>query len=287
MYEWGTLGVTHVHTIRRTNHTQACDKNTEKHAADLRSISQNTRETSRSSTFHHTDAETEDPKQLSLSSTSSLERPVTLVGHAMFATVVGDSVAVDGTSTAGHNTTYEVNKLARKATAWAKMPQVNAHQSPVVTYKDAGWTTRPDGTSQGRQQVFIANAELLQRSESNMSLISWHLSRLTRVAMSSSAAETQAAANGDDEAVWIRLCLKEVLFGHLDLKNWQSEARQLPAALLVDCHGVHDAWARSSSSCLGFKDKKSGVDALALKESLVERGKMISWCPFPHSWEML
>ena len=57
-----------------------------------------------------------------------------------------------------------------------------------------------------------------------MSLISSHSSRLRRVARSSSAAETQAAADGDDEAVYIRLCLKEVLFGRLDLPNWESEA---------------------------------------------------------------
>ena len=52
------------------------------------------------------------------------------------------------------------------------------------------------------------NAELLQGKESNMSLVSWHSSRLKRVARSSSAAETQAAADGDDEAVYIRLCLQ-------------------------------------------------------------------------------
>ena len=76
-------------------------------------------------------------------------------------------------------------------------------------------------TSQGGQLVFIANSELLQGRESNMSLISLHSSRLKRVARSSSAAESQAAADGDDEAVYIRLCLKEVLFGQLDLQNWQ------------------------------------------------------------------
>ena len=119
----------------------------------------------------------------------------------------------------------------------------------------------PDGTSQGGQLVFIANAELLQGKGSNMSLISWHSSRLERVARSSSAAETRAAVDGDDEAVCIRLCLKEVLFGQLDLQNWQSEARQIPAALVVDCRGVQDALARSSSSCLGLKDKKSGFEA--------------------------
>ena len=72
-------------------------------------------------------------------------------------------------------------------------------------------------------------------------------------ARSSSAAETQAAADGDDEAVYVRLCLNEVLFGQLDLRNWQSEARQILAALVVGCRGVYDALVRSSSSCLGLK----------------------------------
>ena len=83
----------------------------------------------------------------------------------MSATAVGASVVVDGkTPQATEDTIYEVNKLARKATVWAKQPlKVHAHHSlVVVTYTDAGWTTRPHGTSQGGQLVFIANAELLQ-----------------------------------------------------------------------------------------------------------------------------
>ena len=66
-----------------------------------------------------------------------------------------------------------------------------------------------------------------------MSLISWPSSRLKRVARSSPAAEPQAAADGDDEAVYTHLCLKEVQFGQLDLQNWQTEARQIPAVLVV------------------------------------------------------
>ena len=48
--------------------------------------------------------------------------------------------------------------------------------------------------------------------------------------------------------------------------------------MVVDCRGVHDALARSSSSCLGLKDKKSGLEALALILSLVECGTVIRWC---------
>ena len=101
--------------------------------------------------------------------------------------------------------------------------QIHAHHSlVVVTYTDAEWTTRPDGTSQSGQLVFIANSEVLQNRESNMYLISWHSSPLRRVTKSSSAAETQTKADGDDEAVYKRLFLKEILFGQLDLRNWHK-----------------------------------------------------------------
>ena len=75
------------------------------------------------------------------------------------------SLLMGRTPRATVGTIYEVNKLARKATAWARTPlKIHAHHSDiVVTYTDAGWTTRPGGTSQGGQLVFIANSELLSR----------------------------------------------------------------------------------------------------------------------------
>ena len=165
-----------------------------------------------------------------------------------------------------------------------KSLEIHAHHSLVeITYTDAGWTTRPDSTSQGGQLVF-ANSELLQKQRIKLSLKTWHSSRLRRVARFSSAVETQAAADGDDEALNTRLCLKEVLFGQLELRNWQSETKQIPAALVVDCRGVYDVLARSSSSCLGLKDKKSSLKALALKQSLVDCVTTTRWC---HSAVML
>ena len=69
------------------------------------------------------------------------------------------------------------------------------------------------------------------------------------------------------------------MIGQLDLQNCQPEARQI-LALVVD----HDVLACSSSSCLGLKDKKSGLEPLAFKRSLVECGPMIRWC---HSFAQL
>ena len=277
----GKVGVTSVHTVRRTN-TQACDK----HIGTWRGFEIRFTECAKEISIitlpsHRRRDRKFQITPLELSQLRALNGPLLWLGVQCLPQLLAPlSLLMGQTPQATVGTIYEVNKLARKATGWARTPlKILAHHSPVVvTYTDAGRTTRPDGTSQGGQLVFIAISELLQGRESTMSLISWHSSRLKQVARSSSAAETQAAADGGDEAVYIRLCLGDVLFGQLELQNWQSETRQILAALVVDCRGVYDAMARSSSSYVGLKDKKSGLEALALKQSLVECETMIRWC---------
>ena len=62
------------------------------------------------------------------------------------------SLLMGQTPQATVDTIHEVNKSGRKATVCPRTPlEVHAHDAPVVvTYTDAGWTTRPDGTSQRR-----------------------------------------------------------------------------------------------------------------------------------------
>ena len=75
------------------------------------------------------------------------------------------------------------------------------------------------------------SSELLQGRESNMSL---DILAFESIEMGGKifVCSRNSSSGGDDEAVYIRLCLKEVLFGQLDLRNWQSEARQIPALAL-------------------------------------------------------
>ena len=56
------------------------------------------------------------------------------------------------------------------------------------------------------------------------------------------------------------------------------------SAVVTDCRGVYDALARSSSSCLGLKDTKNGLEALAIKQSLVNLKTSLRWC---HSFAQL
>ena len=197
-------------------------------------------------------------------STSSLEWSVSFVGNAMFATIAGTSVAVDGTNTS----TYSGHDLWDEQTgSEGDCVGTDTTQNPRSSFSFCGYVHRccgplapmaPRKVDSGLHWKFRAAAS--QRIKHVSDILAFE------------------SIESDGEAVYIRLCLKEVLFGQLDVWNWQSEARQIPAALVVDCRGVCDALARSSSSCLGLKNKKSGLETLAFKQSLVECGTVIRWC---------
>ena len=110
-----------------------------------------------------------------------------------------------------------------------------------------------------------------------MTLLSWHSGRLARVARSSAAAEIQAACDADDESLYCRLALSAILFGQFALKDYASAAATIPAAHVIDARCVYDALARSESSTLGLRDKKSGLEALSLKQSVSSSRTALRW----------
>ena len=175
------------------------------------------------------------------------------------------------TNCATIGTLLRANKLAIQALKWASEPLcIHAHKNPVtVGWSDGGWATRKDGTSQLGHLVGVADVEILQGKGSPVTLISWHSSKTPRVAKSSSAVELQAIGEVDDEMTYVRLALYETLVGPIEIRRWPTYARRIPAAVVTDCRGVYDALARSASSCLGPNDKKSGLEALAIKQSLI------------------
>ena len=188
-----------------------------------------------------------------------------LLGHQTSATV---------------DTLLQANKLIRQAVIWSSTPIVlHKHEAPVVvTYSDASWACRRDGSSQTGYLVTIADGAILKGATSHLSFISWHSGKAKRVARSSSACEVQAASEAEEESEYVRLVLAEVLFGSFPLRQWPLQCRLIPAVLVLDCRGVYDALAKSESSCLGMRDKRSAIEALALKRSMASTESGLRWC---------
>ena len=156
---------------------------------------------------------------------------------------------------------------------WAQTPlRTFVHEEmSVIGRSDASWAFRRDGSSQGGIRHF------LEQAESPISVISWHSGKLARVARSSNSAELQAAADAEGELSYIRLSLRELLGETIPLQRRQEAAAMVPSVLMLDSRGVYDALARSESACLGLKDKRSGLEALSLKRSLVETKCGLRW----------
>ena len=158
------VGVTSVQTAAHKSHKPTI--NTLEHWADLRSVSQNTRKRLRSTPRQEIPNQTVELSQIrALNGQLRLGMQCLPQLQALLSLLLGQTQATVGTI-------CEVNKLARKATAWARTPlKIHAHHSLlVVTYIDAGWTTRPDGTSQGGQLVFIANSGFCCKAENQTCL---------------------------------------------------------------------------------------------------------------------
>ena len=170
------------------------------------------------------------------------------------------------------STLLEANKLARRALVWAQTPlRTFAHEEmSVIGSSDASWACRREGSSQGGYIIRVANKTFLEQAESPISVISWHSGKLARVAR-------QAAADAEGELSYIRLSLRELVGETIPLQRWKEAAAQVPGALVLDSRGVYDALARSESACLGLKDKRSGLEALSLKRSLVETRCGLRW----------
>ena len=172
-----------------------------------------------------------------------------------------------------------VNKLIRFAKVEAAKPIVlrPLREPCVLAWSDGSWATRVDGTSQGGYLVALGDGQILQNRTGKLDIVAWHSGKQRRISRSSSACETQAAGDAQEEAEYVRLVLFEILHGSVDLKDWTDQVAIVPAALIIDCRGVFDA-LQSESSGLGMKDRRSALEALALRRAMRSTSTTLRWC---------
>ena len=99
----------------------------------------------------------------------------------------------------------------------------------------------------------------------------------SRVCRSSLAAEIQAIAEGQDEQDFCRLVWQEIETGRVDLGDYVSEIRKVPAALVCDCKSFFDAVNARESAGLGMRDKRSAIETLAIRNSCRETETPVLW----------
>ena len=144
-----------------------------------------------------------------------------------------------------------------------------------INWCDAAQGDRPDGGSTGGQVHGLAILQEITKGDwTPISLIGWNTSKLPRVARSSLAAEIQSMCIGEDESYLIRL-----MWGEINTTNGgqvDDIVNKVPCILVTDAKALYDA-SLSETSALGLKERRSGIELLALKENLQRNQITLKW----------
>ena len=73
----------------------------------------------------------------------------------------------------------------------------------IITYTDASWATRRDG-SQGGQITILMEAKVLTDKQGRFPVLSWTSRRLRKVARSSTSAEVKMIGNATDTHEFVK-----------------------------------------------------------------------------------
>ena len=175
----------------------------------------------------------------------------------------------------------QTNKLIRTQRQLCEMPIKFSSQieKPVlVTYTDASWACRIDGSSQGGQITMIADAKVIEGKRSEYSLLSWQSRKLSRIARSSTSAEVQMASNATDHHEFTKQILLEWFNSNESFgKHVEERMRLFPSILILDSKNLYDAMARIETSGLQLEEKRTALEVLSIRERTKLTGIMVKW----------
>ena len=173
------------------------------------------------------------------------------------------------------------NKLVRTQRALHDVPIrfcSNIEKPILITYTDASWACRRDGTSQGGQISVIADVSVLEGHRSAFSPVAWQSRKLARVARSSTSAEVQMASNATDHHEFLKQILLEWFNKRPVLENSPDQVmKTMPSILILDAKNLYDALSRIETSGLQLEEKRTAIDVLSIRERTQQTGILVKW----------
>ena len=179
------------------------------------------------------------------------------------------------------NDLLETNKAIRWQRRHSHVKLSFPHQVQdcmVLTFCDASWATRRDGSSQGGSITILMNKEVLSGKLCHFSVLTWTSRRLRRIARSSTSAEVQMTGNGLDEHEFVKLFMYMMMnSGKIDLRNADPILAKEESCILSDAKNVYDALERVQTCGLQMEERRSSIEALGIKERLNQTNVKCRW----------
>ncbi|CAE7688746.1 RE1 [Symbiodinium sp. CCMP2592] len=146
----------------------------------------------------------------------------------------------------------------------------------LVAWVDAAAQSRVDGGSTQGIVIGIAPQQLLQGEVCDISLMSWHSSKIDRCCRSPGASEALAAINGEDNLYYARYQWSELLYGNQDIRKPDITVTRTPGCLVTDSRNVYDKMSQEVIVVKGA-EKRTSIELLGLKEAQRRTNVIIRW----------
>ena len=148
----------------------------------------------------------------------------------------------------------------------------------VVTFTDASWATRRDGSSQGGQITLLMEKGVLEGKKTGFCVLNWSSRRLKRVARSSTSAEVQMTGNALDNHEFVKLGWYNMLKPKdIDLRQSDTYLKEIPSCLVCDAKNIFDGIVKVETSGLHMEERRTAIELLAVKERLLQAGVSLRW----------
>ena len=198
------------------------------------------------------------------------------------------SLAAGQVNNAKVSTVQDLNRTLKFAKQNGDVGLVYKSLGPVeqlrlVTLFDASFSTRPDGSSQGGYMILLVPEHTLVNQEDNFHMLEWRSMKLPRVARSSLAAETQAAAQATDATDAVCKFWDHLLCPNLQLAELLRRPTTLKPVMITDAKALYDSFHRETVTA-NVTDRRTALEIRVIKELLQDLGGELRWVSSERQW---
>ena len=175
----------------------------------------------------------------------------------------------------------QINKLVRLQRAYCQVPIRFSSQieKPVlITYHDASYACRRDGSSQGGLITMLVDRKVLDGKRSAYSPIAWQSRKLPRVCRSSTSAEIQTGSHSMDSHEFTKQILAEWYNpAKIPVQEMDAALGQFPSLVVTDSKNLYDSVVRVETSGLQLEEKRLALEVLSIRERIQAIGVSFRW----------
>ena len=175
----------------------------------------------------------------------------------------------------------QTNKLCRLQRCYSELGLTftsRIEKPVVVTFSDASWANRRDGTSQGGSLTVLTDSRVLEGKRAPFSILGSHSRKLKRVSRSSTSAEVQACANAYDDLEFVKQLYYEVYHeSGLSVSCADQQISTIPSAVVCDAKNLYDSVTRITSAGLQLEEKRLCLEVINIKERASAINAVLRW----------